>query len=108
MPYALADEVTSIVSRDAPGGTLVGLVALAVLAIWRGWLVPKRTVDELAEATVRIERLYAERLAESVARENEWRNNWAIERKRGDLQSAQIAELLELARSEITGRSAPR
>lgn len=88
-----------LILRNAPGGALIALITLAVLAVWRGWLVPKATVDQLAQATVRVEAVQAQRLADSHQREEEWRTSWQLERARGDLQADQIGELLELART---------
>lgn len=88
-----------LILQNAPGGALVALITLAVLAVWRGWLVPRVTVEQLAQATIRIEGVQAQRLADSQQREEEWRAAWNTERARGDLQADQIGELLELART---------
>lgn len=83
----------------APSGALVTLIVFAVLAVWRGWLVPKATVDQLTSANDRVAAVQAERLTDSKKREEEWRAAWTAERARGDLQERQIDELLELART---------
>jgi hypothetical protein len=91
--------IEELIGSHLDSGALVSLVVLAVLAVWRGWLVPKATVDQLAQATERIEAVQAQRLADSQTRENEWRTAWMNEKARGDLQADQIGELLELART---------
>lgn len=88
-----------LILRNAPGGALVALITLAVLAVWRGWLVPRATVDQFAQATTKVEEVQAQRLADSQQREKEWQAAWNTERARGDLQADQIGELLELART---------
>lgn len=91
--------IEELIFRNAPGGALVGLIGLAIIAVWRGWLVPKMTVDQLAAATTRVETVQSERLVDSRARESELWGAWNAERARGDLQARQIDELLELART---------
>jgi hypothetical protein len=83
----------------APSGALVTLIAFAVLAVYRGWLVPKATVDQITAANDRVAAVQSERLDDSRSREEEWRAAWTAERARGDLQEKQIDELLELART---------
>lgn len=83
----------------APGVGLAGLVTFAVLAVWRGWLVPRRTVDELARATDRVEAVQAQRLSDSVTRESEWKAAWMAEKARADLQADQLGDLMELAKT---------
>jgi hypothetical protein len=85
--------------NTAPGGALVSLIVFAVLAVWRGWLVPRGTLDRIAIETAKVEAVQAQRLADSQGREEEWRAAWTAERARGDLQADQIGELLELART---------
>ncbi len=88
-----------LILRSAPSGALVMLIVFAVLAVWRGWLVPRGTVDEIVSANDRVAAVQAERLVDSKAREEEWRAAWTAERARGQLQDRQIDELLELART---------
>lgn len=58
-----------VLKDGVPGTGLVSLVTMAVVAVWRGWLVPRRTVDTLVA-------VQADRLAEARARELEWRAAW--------------------------------
>ena len=88
-----------LISHFGPGGGLVALIAAAVLAVIRGWLVPKRTVDQLAEATARVEAVQAQRLADSVARESEWKAAWQAADEARRVQAEQLRELLELGRT---------
>lgn len=90
---------TDLVLPNVPGGALVSLIGLAIVAVWRGWLVPKITVDTLAAATARVEAVQAERLNDAQERQRELWAAWNAERARGDLQARQIDELLELART---------
>jgi len=83
----------------APDGALVSLVVLAIVAVWRGWLVPKATVSELARATDKVEEVQAQRLSDSVTRESEWKAAWMAEKARADLQADQLGDLMELART---------
>ena len=92
------DWADLVLSR-APDGALVGLVVIAIVAVWKGWLVPRATVDQLEEATERIEGIQAERLADSLRRESEWKAAWMAEKARSDLQADQLGDLLELART---------
>ena len=89
----------NLIFSNAPGGALVSLIVFAVLAVWRGWLVPRSTLDRIALETLKVEAVQAQRLADSQGREEEWRAAWTAERARGDLQANQIGELLELART---------
>lgn len=59
-------DVFISITRVAPDTALVSLVVLGVLAILRGWLVPRHSVDQLIQ-------VQAERLAEARQREQEWR-----------------------------------
>lgn len=93
------DQVGDLLFRNAPGGALVALIVFAVLAVWRGWLVPKSTVDKLDEAVARVEAVQEKRLAESVARESEWKAAWLASEKARALQADQIGDLLELAKT---------
>jgi hypothetical protein len=91
--------IQDLVGVGIDGGALVSLVAVAILAVWRGWLVPRVTLDRMEQATARVESVQAQRLADSQEREHEWREAWLKEKARGDLQADQISELLELART---------
>ena len=96
-------DFTALVNPDAGGwAAFVVMVVSIVTAIARGWLVPKRTVDQLTEAAARVDAVQAERLADSIAREAEWKASWVTERARGDLQSDQVGELLEQGRVTVT------
>jgi hypothetical protein len=91
--------VSDLVGVGIDGGALVSLVAIAILAVWRGWLVPRITLDRIEASNARVEEVQAQRLADSKTREHEWRDAWTAEKARGDLQAEQIGELLELART---------
>lgn len=60
------DPVLDLVGRLGPSTGLVSIVVMAVVAIIKGWLVPRRSVDQLLS-------VQAERLAETREREIEWR-----------------------------------
>jgi len=91
--------IQDLVGVGIDGGALVSLVAVAILSVWRGWLVPRVTLDRMEQSTGRVETVQAQRLADSQEREHEWREAWLKEKARGDLQADQISELLELART---------
>jgi len=93
-------DFTALINPDAGGwAAFVVLVVSLVTSIARGWLVPRRTVDTLAEVTVRIEAVQAERLTESVEREREWRAAWLASEEARRLLADQVGDLLEYART---------
>jgi hypothetical protein len=93
----------------APGGGLVGLVTLAVLAVWRGWLVPRGTLDLLNASAAREIQGYRERLDDSKIRENEWKAAYGASEEARRVQAGQLAELLELAKAtDAVLRALPR
>lgn len=103
------DDVAALAFRFAPGGGLIGLVTLAVLAVWRGWLVPRGTLDVLnASAAERIAQ-YKERLEESKTREHEWKAAYDASEEARRVQAGQLSELLELAKAtDAFMRALPR
>jgi hypothetical protein len=102
------NELVGIVSRLAPGSALVTLVTLAVLAVWRGWLVPRRTVDSLLTAARQIADVQEKRLAESIAREQEWRAAWDAERRAREVLDGHVGDVVDsLATVERLIRAIP-
>lgn len=93
------EELGPLLFRNAPGGALVTLIVFAVLAVWRGWLVPKTTVDKLDAALARVEAVQEKRLAESIAREQEWKAAWMAAEQARQLSADQVGDLLELAKT---------
>jgi hypothetical protein len=93
----------------APGGGLVGLVTLAVLAVWRGWLVPRGTLDLLNASTAREIQVIKERLEESKVREHEWKAAFNASDEARRVQTEQLKELLALAQAtDAFMRALPR
>jgi hypothetical protein len=89
----------ALINADAGGwAAFVTIVVSFVTSIARGWLVPRKTIEQLEAAARRVEEVQAQRLADSTNRETEWRASWLAEKTRGDLQADQIGDLLELAR----------
>jgi hypothetical protein len=95
----MMDSVADLIGRSAPGGALVMLIVFAVLAVWRGYLVPKSTVDKMDATVIRVETVQEKRLAESLTREQEWKAAWMASEQARQLQTSQLADLLELART---------
>ena len=75
------------------------LAVTVVLAIARGWLVPGRTVDRLGQAAKDITDIQEKRLAESVAREQEWREAWRVSEKVNGELARQMDEILTVIRA---------
>lgn len=73
-------------------GPAVGLLIVIFLAVIRGWLLPRRTHDEMLK-------LHAERLAEERARGDQWKSAWEAERQRADEQEQQFKLVLESAKT---------
>lgn len=84
-------DVLALVNPDAGGwAAFVTIVAALVTSVARGWLVPRTTVDKLVKANELVAAVQAERLAESIARENEWRAMGLAERQRADLLASAL------------------
>jgi hypothetical protein len=73
------NELVAFATHGAQGGALAALVVFAVLAVWRGWLVPRRTIDRLEVSQRTVIEIQEKRLAEAVQREQEWRSAWQAE-----------------------------
>lgn len=69
-----------------------GLLALAVLLVFLGWLVPKSIVAE-------IRRDRDARLAEARDEINDWKTAYHTADEARGLQAQQLGELLELAKT---------
>lgn len=67
----------------------VGVLAVAVLGILRGWLVPGRSLDQMLD-------LHQKRLEEEKARGDEWRQVANLAIKRADERDKQTERLLEV------------
>src|SRR3954454_7457557 len=86
------NDPVDLVRAAAPSAALVTLITTAVLAVWRGWLVPRRTVDVLIE-------VQAERLAEARARELEGRAAWQTCEQARSLLDASLRTVEALVRA---------
>lgn len=73
-------------------GVWGSLIALAVVSVIRGWLVPKTTLD-------RIEALYAARLADRDARIVELHGLYQAVDARNDMLAHQVRELADGVRT---------
>lgn len=98
------------VNPDLGGwAVFITLVVGLFTAVWRGWLVPRPTVDRLEKSWEQVCGSAAERLAESIEREREWRASWMTSEERGRVRDEQVADLLELARTtDALVRALPR
>jgi hypothetical protein len=72
----------------------VGILAIAVLGVLRGWLVPGRSLDTMLT-------LHRERLEQETARGDEWRAAALKERERADARDQQTEKLLEVVSTTI-------
>jgi hypothetical protein len=88
------DGLVDLVSRTGSGSALVTLVVFAVLAVWRGWLVPRATVERLEAAQRSIVEIQEKRLAEAIARESEWRKAYETSREANVLLIGQTDDVL--------------
>jgi hypothetical protein len=70
----------------------VGILAVAVLGILRGWLVPGRSLDQMLA-------LHKERLDQEKARGDEWRAVAETASARADERDRQTEKLLEVIAS---------
>lgn len=70
----------------------VGILAVAVLGILRGWLVPGRSLDQMLN-------LHKERLEQEKARGDEWRGVAETATRRADERDKQTERLLEVIAS---------
>jgi hypothetical protein len=93
------DQFAGILLRQSPAGALVGLVVLAVVAIYRGWLVPRSHVRDLDDAARRVTDVQEQRLVESRERELEWRQAWEVSEAARAVTAASTADLLEAMRT---------
>jgi hypothetical protein len=83
-------DLETTVLKHAQGSALVSLIVFAVLAVWRGWLVPRAIVDKL-------DTLHERQLAESMKREAEWRAAWQTSETARQLLAEHVNHLVELA-----------
>lgn len=72
----------------------VGVLAVAVLGVLRGWLVPGRSLDAMLD-------LHKERLAEEKARGDEWRDAARVASSRADELQKQAEKLLEVVNTTV-------
>lgn len=68
------------------------LLTLAVISIFKGWLVPRGVVTDL-----RTDR--DARLTEVAGERDDWKEAYLVEREAGSKKDDQIEELFELART---------
>ena len=104
------DPIFGIIDPQVGGwATCVTVLVAIVTAVWRGWLVPRPTVDRLEKSWEQVCQSRAERLSESTEREKEWRAAWLAEQQKGSVRDQQVGDLLELARTtDALVRALPR
>jgi hypothetical protein len=103
------NELIGLLTRLAPGSALVTLIAFAVTAVWRGWLVPRATIEKLEEAQRTVVEIQEKRLAEAIARENEWRKAYETSRTANDILLGHVDDVLTgLSTVENLVRDLPR
>lgn len=78
---------------------VIAALLAPVAAVWRGWLIPQRTVDRLEEATRRVADVHNERLRESRERELDWRRAWEISEAARAVTSDHDGDVLEAMRT---------
>lgn len=83
-----------LLGGNASGGALVTLVAFAVMAVWRGWLVPRSTVERLEAAQRAIVEIQEKRLTEAVSREAEWRQAYDTAREANTVLTGHVDDVL--------------
>jgi hypothetical protein len=102
------DAITAVLLRQSPAAALVGLVVLGVIAVYRGWLVPRPQVQALEAATRRVEEIEEQRLKESRERELDWRKAWEVSEAARAITAASTADMLEAMRTlEALVRATP-
>lgn len=72
----------------------VGILAIAVLGILRGWLVPGRSLDAMLA-------IHEQRLAEATKRGDEWRGIAITNGDRADERDKQTERLLEVVNTTV-------
>lgn len=72
----------------------VGILAVAVLGVLRGWLVPGKSLDAMLS-------IHKERLTEEKARGDEWRATAQVAIQRADERDKQTEKLLEVVNTTI-------
>jgi hypothetical protein len=85
----------------APWLTPGGLIALTVLSLLRGWVVPGRTLD-------RLDMEHSRQMAAAERRGDEYQAAWQASDKRADILAAQLEELLVIGRSSAAALTALR
>jgi hypothetical protein len=96
------DELQQVGAVVAPWTGLFGVLVAGLYAILRGKLVPSAQVDRLTAQ-------WEARLQESHEREKDWMAAFARSEARGDVQAAQLGELMTVARtSEALLKALPK
>jgi len=75
------------------------LVAMGILAIFRGWLVPRRVLDALVKASADRVSDAGERVTSADKTAAEWKDAYLAEAKINDVQARQITQLLDASRA---------
>lgn len=88
------NEFLRLLAGNASGGALVTLITFAVMAVWRGWLVPRATVERLEDAQRSIVEIQEKRLAEAIARESEWRMAYETVREANHVLTGHVEDVL--------------
>lgn len=95
------DPFNTAAAAAGPWVLVLGFIGAVLYAILRGALVPRSHVDLLREQWEARLGEYETRLAESHAREQDWRSANERNDQRADIATAQVAELLPLARTTV-------
>lgn len=93
----LADIPTALLTNAGA----VGILAVAVLGILRGWLVPGSSLDKLLQ-------VHEARLVEEKARGDEWRAAYEAATKRADERDSQTEQLLKVTNATVAALEALR
>lgn len=93
----LADIPTALLTNAGA----VGILAVAVLGILRGWLVPGRSLDQML-------RIHEARLQQEKERGDEWKAAAAAEAARADERDRQTEQLLMVTNATVAALEALR
>jgi uncharacterized ion transporter superfamily protein YfcC len=102
------EEFWKLLGGNASSGALVTLITFAVMAVWRGWLVPRATVEKIEQAQALVAEVQAQRLQDAVTRENEWRTAYNQSEEARRLLNQHVEGVVEaLATMEALIRALP-
>jgi hypothetical protein len=93
--------LTGIPTTLVANAGAVGILAIAVLGILRGWLVPGRSLDRLLD-------VHKERLAQEKERGDEWKAAALAATARADERDKQTEQLLKVTNATVATLEALR